>query len=118
VSHTKPPKHDAQLHGFFSDGISLVFDKKDNVAVLLRQAKKGTKIAIEENTLPIKQDIPFGHKVAIKNIPKDGYIIKYGIAIGRAKSSINAGEHVHVHNVEDITWELREKTRAKLKVRE
>lgn len=48
----------------------------------------------------ITEDIPSFHKVAISNILQGEDIIKYGEVIGKAKSSINIGEHVHIHNVD------------------
>ncbi len=40
-----------------------------------------------------------GHKYAIRDIVKGEQIIKYGQPIGHATENINAGEHVHTHNV-------------------
>ena len=45
--------------------------------------------------------IPLGHKVAIKEIRSGNPIIKYGEIIGKATKAIAAGQHVHVHNVTD-----------------
>jgi altronate dehydratase len=55
----------------------------------------------------LTHDIPFGHKFALQDIPQDGYVTKYGAWIGRATLSISRGDHVHVHNVEDIVDEIR-----------
>ncbi|WP_197284402.1 SAF domain-containing protein [Bacillus sp. JCM 19041] len=44
--------------------------------------------------------IAFGHKFALVNIKKGTDIFKYGEIIGIASSDIDAGEHVHIHNVE------------------
>lgn len=55
---------------------------KDNVAVVLESAT-----------------IPFGHKVALRDIKKGENIIKYGHPIGHATSDIARGEWVHVHNM-------------------
>lgn len=40
-----------------------------------------------------------GHKYALKDIKKGENVIKYGNPIGHATEDINAGEHVHSHNV-------------------
>ena len=42
---------------------------------------------------------PFGHKLALTDIPKGGAVIKYGFRIGRAGEDIKAGQHVHTHNL-------------------
>ncbi len=46
-----------------------------------------------------KEIIPFGHKVSIKEIKKNSYILKYGQIIGTATKHIKIGEHVHSHNL-------------------
>ncbi len=42
----------------------------------------------------LMQDIPMGHKVALENIDKDAYIIRYGQIIGYANTNIQKGEWV------------------------
>jgi altronate hydrolase len=49
--------------------------------------------------ITLKTDIPRGHKVATKNIPRGTPVIKYGMPIGLANQDIQIGEHVHVHNI-------------------
>jgi (2R)-sulfolactate sulfo-lyase subunit alpha len=51
-----------------------------------------------------KNNIPLGHKVALKNIKKGDTIIKYGHDIGKAIADIPKGGHVHVHNVKTKRW--------------
>ncbi len=43
--------------------------------------------------------IPFGHKKALWDIKQGENIIKYGYPIGHATSDIQAGSHVHTHNL-------------------
>lgn len=73
----------------------IIINEKDNVAVALHNIKSGE----EHNGMIFLNDIPFGHKVAIKNISKGENIIKYGFPIGYAKDDIKLGEHVHTHNL-------------------
>ena len=61
----------------------LIIDPKDNVAVCL-EAVDG---------------IPAGHKIALRQIPKGQFVIKYGQIIGRATEDIRAGQWVHTHNL-------------------
>lgn len=44
--------------------------------------------------------IKIGHKVALNDIKKGEFVIKYGNIIGRAKCDIKIGEWVHSHNLE------------------
>ena len=73
----------------------IIINEKDNVAVALHDIKAGE----EHNGIKFLNDIPFGHKVAIKNISTCENIIKYGFPIGYAKNDIKMGEHVHTHNL-------------------
>jgi len=49
-----------------------------------------------------REAVPFGHKVAIANIPQGRAVIKYGASIGVATEDIIPGEHVHVHNLVSV----------------
>ena len=73
----------------------IVINPIDNVAVCLREHKKGE--VVEGVTL--LEAIPRAHKVAIKDIKKGQDIIKYGSPIGHATKDIKVGEHVHTQNV-------------------
>ena len=74
----------------------------DDVAVALTPLEAGAEISAPDGTFTValKQPIPFGHKFAIRAIPKGGLVHKYGQVIGSASCDIAPGEHVHVHNVE------------------
>lgn len=70
----------------------------DNVVVARSDIPAGTGIA-EEHVTSVN-DISFGHKVATSPIKTGEAILKYGQIIGFASRDIQAGEHVHTHNVE------------------
>lgn len=85
---------------------AIVLNPNDNVAVALRNLRAGELVKLSLNPpviVKLINDIPFGHKFAVRDIPKCGLVIKYGHVIGRAKEDIKVGEHVHVHNVESLT---------------
>ncbi len=50
--------------------------------------------------------VPLGHKIALSRIARGDRIVKYAVTIGLASCDIAPGEHVHSHNVEDITNRL------------
>ncbi len=52
----------------------------------------------------VKDDIPIGHKLALKNLAVGDTVIKYGVDIGKVVAPIQAGEHLHVHNVKTKRW--------------
>ena len=87
---------------------ALKMDKKDNVATLTSNADAGdfveviSKTGNVETRLKARDQIPFGHKVSLASIEKNGEIIKYGRIIGVSSESIKIGEHVHVHNVKSL----------------
>ncbi len=49
--------------------------------------------------LRLRDEVPAGHKVALREIPRGEQVRKYGQVIGVATSDIAAGEHVHTHNL-------------------
>ena len=48
--------------------------------------------------------IPLGHKIAMKDLNEGDTILKYGHDIGKVVKSIKKGQHVHVHNVKTKKW--------------
>ena len=61
----------------------VIINEKDNVSVYLVET----------------DGIPAGHKVALCDITKGEFVIKYGQIIGRATQDIKKGEWVHSHNL-------------------
>ncbi|MBQ8291958.1 MAG: altronate dehydratase [Clostridia bacterium] len=62
---------------------TVIINEKDNVGVCLDGG----------------ENIPAGHKYALRVIKKGEYVVKYGEIIGRATADIQTGEWVHTHNV-------------------
>ena len=54
-------------------------NEKDNVAVVVKEVEKGTKIM---DGLMALDKIPQGHKIALCDIRKDEEIIRYGVVLG------------------------------------
>lgn len=69
------------------------------MAVCLDAATKGESVNIGNQEINLLNDIPVGHKVALRSIAENTDIIKYGAPIGHALADIKAGEHVHTHNL-------------------
>ncbi|SAL41793.1 UxaA family hydrolase [Caballeronia telluris] len=55
-------------------------------------------------TVSAKQDIPIGHKVALRDMAVGDTVFKYGVDIGKVVAPITAGEHAHVHNIKTKRW--------------
>jgi altronate dehydratase len=92
----------------------LIMNPSDNVAVALVRFNPGDQFETPTGSLRICDEIPIGHKVAIREIPSGDFVFKYGERIGRATSLIRPGAHAHVHNIEDITEEIYLEERRKL----
>jgi altronate hydrolase len=69
----------------------------DEVAIALRDISPGEPLA----GFPVlaATAIPFGHKVALVDLPPGQVIHRLGQPIGRTTGSILAGSHVHLHNM-------------------
>ncbi|HEY5911993.1 MAG TPA: altronate dehydratase family protein [Verrucomicrobiae bacterium] len=79
--------------------VALVLNPADNVAVLKKPAQTGDLLTSPSRTVPIAQDIPAGHKIALTEISEGASVCKYGQLIGVAAAAISPGEHVHTHNL-------------------
>ena len=84
--------------------VIIVMNAHDNVGNAVEDISKGDEVAYEvegvRHTFTAVGDVPFGFKVAVKPIEAGGDITKYKEVIGRAAVAIQAGECVHIHNVE------------------
>lgn len=78
----------------------------DNVAVALRPIAKGETVNVGEYQVTTLEEIPQGHKFALKPIAAGGEVIKYGFRIGNARKDIQAGGWVHVHNLKTALGDL------------
>ncbi|MGB9789993.1 MAG: UxaA family hydrolase [Thermotoga caldifontis] len=82
---------------------AIAFSKRDNVATAIKDLKKGQTVTVmlgeEKIVVELLEDVPFGHKFALVDIPQSAQIFKYGEPIGIATRDIRKGEYVHVHNV-------------------
>ncbi len=89
----------------------VVHDENDSVGVVVVEGiKAGQKlngwIMDQDKSIEVtaKNDIPIGHKVAIKPLGQGGTVIKYGVDIGKVVAPIAVGEHTHIHNLKTKRW--------------
>jgi (2R)-sulfolactate sulfo-lyase subunit alpha len=89
----------------------LVHDHKDNVGVVVVEGlKAGTDmlcVVTADNSsfhLTSTEDVPIGHKVALKDLKVGDTAIKYGVDIGKIVADIPQGGHVHIHNLKTKRW--------------
>ncbi|MCM1114600.1 MAG: altronate dehydratase family protein [Clostridium sp.] len=73
----------------------LKINPMDNVAVALEPLTAG----YEEMGVKLIDDVPFGHKVLLEDLPAGEDIIKYGNPIGHLVCDTKCGSHIHEHNL-------------------
>ena len=71
--------------------------KNQEYSCWIMESDKTIKIQSNNN-------IPLGHKIALKDFKEGDTILKYGHDIGKVVASIKKGDHVHVHNVKTKKW--------------
>jgi (2R)-sulfolactate sulfo-lyase subunit alpha len=89
----------------------LIHDRRDNVGVVVvENLTSGTDMlcVITEDNSEIRarsnQDVPIGHKIALKDLAVGDTVIKYGEDIGKVVAPIAKGDHVHTHNLKTKRW--------------
>ena len=89
----------------------VLHDAADTVAVVVVEGvSAGTAmtgwVMDDDRTIDLeaRQDIPIGHKVALKDMAVGDTVVKYGIDMGKVVSPIKKGEHAHVHNIKTKRW--------------
>lgn len=88
--------------------IALKVDEKDNVSTIFsNDSTAGSSITVRDKKggsqeITLLSSVPYGHKIAVRDIKKGEHIIKYGESIGAATADIPCGEYVHVHNMEAL----------------
>ncbi|XME03064.1 UxaA family hydrolase [Lachnospiraceae bacterium C1.1] len=71
-------------------------NEKDNVAIALKDLKKGTEIMPGVST---RDDIPQAHKIALCDIEKDGEVYRYGVVLGTVKEFTPAGSWINEYSL-------------------
>ena len=71
----------------------------DNVVVALHPIAKGQLVETDGLSVTALEDIPQGHKMAVKPIRAGEDVIKYGFPIGHATEDAQPGRWMHTHNI-------------------
>jgi len=88
----------------------LVHDSADTVGVAVVDIAAGTQCTGRDlstnNPLATKttENIPLGHKRALRDFSVGDTVIKYGNEIGKVVQPILVGQLVHVHNLKTKRW--------------
>ncbi len=89
----------------------VLHDAADTVAVVVVEGvKAGTAmtgwIMDEDRTIALeaRQDIPIGHKVALKDMAAGDTVDQVRHRHGQGRGADQEGEHAHVHNIKTKRW--------------
>ncbi|MPM27264.1 Galactarate dehydratase (L-threo-forming) [bioreactor metagenome] len=88
--------------------IALKVHDQDNVAtVFANGVMDGATVELRDKkghreSLVVYGNIPYGHKIATRDIALMEPIVKYGEEIGVATRAVCRGEYVHVHNLDSM----------------
>ena len=91
--------YDSSMTSLGMDSVVLRLQSEDQVGVLKKTVKKGSKLSDEAGVVTVSSTIPAGHKIALHSIAEGEPVRKYGQIIGFALKDISPGEHVHSHNL-------------------
>ena len=88
----------------------LIHNEGDAVAVAVQDIEPGTYRAVymdsdREVSISATETIPLGHKVALVRLDEGGDVIEYGVRVGVTRQPVQAGQHVHVHNIRSARWQ-------------
>ena len=90
----------------------LKINSADNVAVAIESLKQGESIVVDGAVVSIIEDIPAGHKVALKNFVEGENVIKYGYPIGHVLKDRPKGSWLNENHIKTNLAGLLEYTYA------
>jgi (2R)-sulfolactate sulfo-lyase subunit alpha len=89
----------------------VVHEEGDGVGVVVVEGVKTGQELIgwimeddKEIRMTAKNDIPIGHKLALRDYQPGDTVIKYGVDIGKVVAPIRKGEHTHIQNLKTKRW--------------
>ena len=70
----------------------LKINPADNVAVAITALPAGEKLTVDGKGITLNEDVPAGHKFALKDFAEGENVIKYGYPIGHARKAQKQGD--------------------------
>lgn len=88
----------------------LVHDEDDDVGVAVQDVHPGPARIVYMDSgrsveLGVTEEVPLGHKVALKPLAEGAEVIEYRVRVGLAREAIEPGQLVHTHNLRSARWE-------------
>lgn len=94
----------------------LKINSADNVVVAISNLKIGEIIQDGDTSIVLKDDVPAGHKVTLKDFAEGEDVIKYGYPIGHVRHSVEAGKWINENQIQTNLSGLLEYTYNPVKV--
>ncbi|MEF8852283.1 MAG: UxaA family hydrolase [Haloarculaceae archaeon] len=88
------------MKGRTVDDVALVLADDDTVATAVADIEAGRRLETGDSPVVVAEEIPFGHKLALRDHAVGDPVRKYGEVIGEATDPIERGEWVHTHNAD------------------
>jgi (2R)-sulfolactate sulfo-lyase subunit alpha len=101
---TNSSKQEVSMHK------ALAHNRGDDVAVAVAPIVAGEEVVVVyvdddgEQRVRALADVPYGHKVALQALAAGEAVTEYSTQVGVARSAIEPGDYVHVHNVKTARW--------------
>ncbi len=77
----------------------ILLHEDDNVFVVVAPIEVGDVLTIGGGTVPAREGITVGHKIARHALAPGDKVIKYGAPIGSMTVRAAAGDWIHMHNM-------------------
>jgi altronate hydrolase len=71
----------------------------DNVVVATMPLPAGHEVAVEGASVVLRDEVPAGHKIALRALGEGEPVVKYGFPIGLTTAAVPAGGWIHSHNL-------------------
>jgi (2R)-sulfolactate sulfo-lyase subunit alpha len=97
-------KEDGPMHK------ALAHRSGDDVAVAVTPIEAGEEVLVayvsedQELTVRARADVPYGHKVALRQLAAGAAVTEYSTQVGVTRTNIEPGDYVHTHNIKTARW--------------
>lgn len=78
----------------------VLLSPQDNCLIACRHLAAGTVVQFEGGSATLPHAIGLGHKLARRAIAAGEKVLKYGAVIGSLRVAVEAGAHIHTHNLD------------------
>jgi hypothetical protein len=77
----------------------ILLHEDDNVLISVAPIEAGDILPVAGGTVPAREGIAIGHKIARVALDVGDKVVKYGAPIGSMTAAVVPGEWIHMHNM-------------------